>query len=108
MPASDSHVQGDDMAQQGSFSDEGAEPVSTGHPLARLAEKSQIDFELEFFGGILERNNLFFPAESKTVAADRAALPGTLMTVPYPYPLDPAGAVPGLVVNWGGVGKIGP
>src|SRR5437867_2877228 len=44
------------MAHQGKFSDEGSEPVSTGNPLARLAEQSQIDFELEFFGAILERN----------------------------------------------------
>ena len=44
------------MAHQGKFSNEGPEPVSTGNPLTRLAEQSQLDFELNFFGGILERN----------------------------------------------------
>jgi hypothetical protein len=43
------------MAQQGKYSSEGPEPTTTGNPLARLGEQSQIDFELEFFGGILER-----------------------------------------------------
>jgi tetratricopeptide (TPR) repeat protein len=44
------------MAHQEKFSNEGPEPVSTGNPLTRLAEQSQLDFELNFFGGILERN----------------------------------------------------
>jgi tetratricopeptide (TPR) repeat protein len=44
------------MAHSGKFSNEGPEPTSTGSPLARLAEQSQIDFELDFFGGILERD----------------------------------------------------
>jgi tetratricopeptide (TPR) repeat protein len=44
------------MAHQGKFSNEGPEPISTGNPLTRLAEQSQLDFELDFFGGILERN----------------------------------------------------
>jgi len=44
------------MTPQGKSSHEGPEPVSAGGPLARLAEQSQLDFELDFFGGILERN----------------------------------------------------
>src|SRR3954469_16774084 len=44
------------MAHSGKFSNEGPEPTSTGSPLARFAEQSQIDFELDFFGGILERD----------------------------------------------------
>src|SRR5262249_36102875 len=47
---------GKDMAHQEKFSGEGPEPVPTGNPLTRLAEQSQLDFELNFFGGILERN----------------------------------------------------
>jgi tetratricopeptide (TPR) repeat protein len=43
------------MAPQGKFSNEGPEPTSTSSPLARLADQSQLDFELEFFGGVLER-----------------------------------------------------
>ncbi len=44
------------MAQQGKFSNEGSEHAATGSPLARLAEQSQLDFELDFYAGILERN----------------------------------------------------
>jgi tetratricopeptide (TPR) repeat protein len=44
------------MAAQGKYSNEGSEPLSTSSPLARLAEQSQLDFEIDFFGGILERN----------------------------------------------------
>jgi tetratricopeptide (TPR) repeat protein len=44
------------MAQQGKYSNEGPEPTSTSTPLARLADQSQLDFEIDFFGGILERN----------------------------------------------------
>jgi hypothetical protein len=43
------------MATQGNFANEGPEPVSTSSPSARLAEQSQLDFEIDFFGGILER-----------------------------------------------------
>jgi pectate lyase len=60
-------------------------------------------------GGIVERNNLFFPPVSKLATSpSRAALPGTLMTIPYEYPLDPVEKVPALTVTWGGVGKIAP
>jgi tetratricopeptide (TPR) repeat protein len=41
------------MAQQGKY--EGYEPVSTSVPLGRLAEQSQLDFEIDFFGHILDR-----------------------------------------------------
>src|SRR5262245_3773041 len=44
------------MAQQGKSSNQGPEPASTGAPPTRLAEQSQLDFELEFFGSILARN----------------------------------------------------
>ena len=44
------------MAQPGKHSSEGAEPSSTGSALARHPDQSQLDFELEFFGRILERN----------------------------------------------------
>jgi tetratricopeptide (TPR) repeat protein len=44
------------MAHQGKFSHEGSESVTTGGPLSRLAEQSQLDFELEFFAGILDRH----------------------------------------------------
>jgi tetratricopeptide (TPR) repeat protein len=44
------------MAQQGKHSNENPEPVSTGSVLARIAEQSQLDFEIEFFAGILERH----------------------------------------------------
>jgi len=43
------------MAQQGKSSHEGSEPVSISSPLVRLAEQSQLDFEIDFLGGILER-----------------------------------------------------
>ncbi|HEV3082114.1 MAG TPA: hypothetical protein VGY66_20195 [Gemmataceae bacterium] len=45
------------MAQQGKFSNEGSEPISTSAPLSRLADQSQLDFEIDFFGGILKRNS---------------------------------------------------
>lgn len=35
---------------------EGAEPPATGSLLARMADQSQLDFELEFFNGVLERH----------------------------------------------------
>jgi tetratricopeptide (TPR) repeat protein len=44
------------MAQQGKHSDEGPEPASTGGPLARATDQNQLDFELDFFGGILSRD----------------------------------------------------
>jgi len=44
------------MAQQGKFSNEGSEHISTSAPLARLADQSQLDFEIDFFGGILKRH----------------------------------------------------
>lgn len=43
------------MAHPGKHSNEGTGPISTGSLLARLAEQSQIDFEIDFFGNILER-----------------------------------------------------
>lgn len=45
------------MAHQGKFSHEEPESTATGTPSTRLAEQTQLDFELEFFGGILERNS---------------------------------------------------
>jgi len=45
------------MAHQSKHSNEGSEPTAaTGSQLARLAEQSQLDFELDFFAGILERH----------------------------------------------------
>jgi tetratricopeptide (TPR) repeat protein len=44
------------MAQQGKYSNEGPEPTSTSTPQARLAEQNQLDFEIDFFSQILERN----------------------------------------------------
>jgi tetratricopeptide (TPR) repeat protein len=44
------------MAHQGKKSNEGTEPASTGGALVRHADQSQLDFELEFFGRILERH----------------------------------------------------
>lgn len=43
------------MAHQGK-SNEGHEPTSTSQPQARVPDQSQLDFELDFFGGILARN----------------------------------------------------
>jgi tetratricopeptide (TPR) repeat protein len=43
------------MAHAGKHSDEGAEHTSTGSLPVRPADQSQLDFELEFFSGILER-----------------------------------------------------
>ena len=43
------------MAKQGKYSNEGSEHVSTSPPLSRLGEQSQLDFEIDFFAGILER-----------------------------------------------------
>jgi tetratricopeptide (TPR) repeat protein len=44
------------MASQGKHSNEGFEPLSTGNPLVRQADQSQLDFELDFFGSILQRH----------------------------------------------------
>jgi tetratricopeptide (TPR) repeat protein len=43
------------MAHQGKSSSDGPEPTSTGNPLTRLPEQSQLDFELDFFAAILAR-----------------------------------------------------
>jgi tetratricopeptide (TPR) repeat protein len=45
------------MAHYGKLPNEGSKPTSTSHPLVRASDQSQIDFELEFFGGILERKS---------------------------------------------------
>ena len=50
------------MAQQEKFSNEGSEHISTSTPLARLADQSQLDFEIDFFGGILKRNSDYVDA----------------------------------------------
>jgi Flp pilus assembly protein TadD len=44
------------MATPSKHSNEGSEPASTAGALIRLAEQSQLDFELDFFTGILERH----------------------------------------------------
>jgi tetratricopeptide (TPR) repeat protein len=43
------------MAHPGKFSNEGSEPASTSSPLARLADQTQLDFELDFFSAVLQR-----------------------------------------------------
>jgi tetratricopeptide (TPR) repeat protein len=43
------------MAQQGKPPNQETETTMVGNQLARLANQSQLDFELDFFGGILER-----------------------------------------------------
>ncbi len=44
------------MAHPGKQSNEGSEQTSTGSPLARPADQSQLDFELEFYGNILKQH----------------------------------------------------
>jgi tetratricopeptide (TPR) repeat protein len=44
------------MAHQGKHFNEGPEPTSTSNPTARSTDQSQLDFELDFFGGVLSRN----------------------------------------------------
>jgi Flp pilus assembly protein TadD len=44
------------MASQGKPSFEGSESTSTGKALVRASDQSQLDFEIEFFGHILERH----------------------------------------------------
>jgi tetratricopeptide (TPR) repeat protein len=43
------------MAHQGKHFNEGSEPTSTGMPMPRLVDQSQLDFELEFYHCILQR-----------------------------------------------------
>jgi tetratricopeptide (TPR) repeat protein len=43
------------MAHHGKSSNDGPKPTSAGNAPARLAEQSQLDFEIDFYGGILER-----------------------------------------------------
>jgi tetratricopeptide (TPR) repeat protein len=43
------------MAQQGKPSNEGPETTSTGSAPPRPADQSQLDFEIDFYGRILER-----------------------------------------------------
>ena len=43
------------MAQQGKHFNEGSEPISAGGLLTRPSEQNQLDFEIDFFGHILER-----------------------------------------------------
>ncbi len=43
------------MGHQGKHSNEGPESTSTSSTQLRLADQSQLDFELDFFGRILER-----------------------------------------------------
>jgi tetratricopeptide (TPR) repeat protein len=44
------------MAHPGKHSNQGPEPASTGKPLANPSEQSQIDFEIDFFSGVLQRH----------------------------------------------------
>ena len=44
------------MASQGKPSFEGSESTSTGKALVRSTDQNQLDFELEFFGRILEQH----------------------------------------------------
>jgi tetratricopeptide (TPR) repeat protein len=44
------------MAQQEQSSNEGSPTISTSGAVARPAEQSQLDFEIEFFGRVLERH----------------------------------------------------
>src|SRR5437879_4044555 len=44
------------MAYHGKLPNEGSKPTtSTSQALVRLSDQSQLDFEVEFYGGILER-----------------------------------------------------
>ncbi len=43
------------MAHQGKPFNEGAQPAPAGNAAAPLTDQNQIDFELDFFGGVLER-----------------------------------------------------
>ena len=44
------------MAHQGKPYSEGPEPAATGEPPARTADQNQLDFELDFFSGVLARH----------------------------------------------------
>jgi len=44
------------MASQGKPSFEGSESTSTGKALVRANDQNQLDFEIDFFGRILEQN----------------------------------------------------
>ncbi len=50
-----STMQGEHMAPQGKEFDEGSKPTSIPNPATHLSDRSQIDFEIDFFGGILQR-----------------------------------------------------
>src|ERR1700751_3000606 len=43
------------MGHQGKEFNEGGQPTPAGRAGARLTDQNQIDFELDFFGGVLER-----------------------------------------------------
>ena len=43
------------MAQPGKHFNEGPESASVSNPLARVADQNQLDFELDFFAGVLAR-----------------------------------------------------
>jgi len=43
------------MAQPSKHSHQGSEPTTASSLLTRLAEQTQLDFELDFYNGILER-----------------------------------------------------
>jgi len=43
------------MAQQGKHFNEGSEPISAGGLLTRPTEQNQLDFEIDFFEGVLKR-----------------------------------------------------
>ncbi len=51
-----SHRRGKHMAHhQGKHFNEGPKPSASGNPAARAADQTQLDFELDFFGGVLQR-----------------------------------------------------
>jgi tetratricopeptide (TPR) repeat protein len=43
------------MAHQGKQFNEDSQPASVTNPVAHVSDQNQIDFEIDFFGGILER-----------------------------------------------------
>jgi tetratricopeptide (TPR) repeat protein len=43
------------MAHQGKEFDEGSQPASATSSLSHILDRNQIDFEIDFYGGILER-----------------------------------------------------
>lgn len=47
------------QGHQGKHSDEEAHSTLTGNALVRPQDQSQLDFEIEFYGGILERHGGF-------------------------------------------------